>query len=428
MTIKNLYPPNRPVSIYNVINGRPELPVISTFSRSTKATYIDATGKIVTAGIDEPRFDFDPKTQELKGLLLEEKGSNCLYNTNIGGGGTWVNATLGTGDDILGLPCTLTSWLNNNDGQYCQAGTQFNGGPYYGSMYIDLKQSTTTKVVQSMGIFRGAFGSVSVNFKIRDNVDGTKRCEFDQLIPQSGWSNPSWSIQDCGDQVFRIGVGGTTPNGNQATRLYLSQSEGNGVVATAGQMLDTDSVGISSYLETTSTSRVERSKDAFSLTTSNNFDGGFSLLLDSETTTDDFIYKIKASGAEVASLNNDNGTLDWQIGNPPTSAKIQGSYPQVGFVTGRVRTISSFTAAGDAVNPNYLYTKGLSFPTVGAPAAGANELEFGIPQTLKAVYIWNGQLDPVQAVSIIKGDTNIVPNIPIAVSYTHLTLPTILLV
>ena len=42
-----------------------------------------------------------------------------------------------------------------------------------------------------------------------------------------------------------------------------------------------------------------------------------------------------------------------------------------------------------------------------------NRITFGVPQTLKALYIWNGQLDPVYAVSLIKGILNVVPDDPI---------------
>ena len=54
MTIKNLYPDSRPQSIYNVINGRPELPAASTFSRSLEATYFDSTGNIQIVLVHQP--------------------------------------------------------------------------------------------------------------------------------------------------------------------------------------------------------------------------------------------------------------------------------------------------------------------------------------------------------------------------------------
>jgi hypothetical protein len=49
--------------------------VTTTYSvtRNSTATYTDPTGKIRTAGVNEPRFTFDPETGEPLGLLVEEQ-------------------------------------------------------------------------------------------------------------------------------------------------------------------------------------------------------------------------------------------------------------------------------------------------------------------------------------------------------------------
>lgn len=47
------------------------LPAGWSFSRASTAPYHDATGALVTAAIDQPRFDHDPVTHEPLGLLLE---------------------------------------------------------------------------------------------------------------------------------------------------------------------------------------------------------------------------------------------------------------------------------------------------------------------------------------------------------------------
>jgi hypothetical protein len=173
----------------------------------------------------------------------------------------------------------------------------------------------------------------------------------------------------------------------------------------------------------------ERDSDKFSLVTSNNFNEGFSLLLDSETTTNDFLYRIKAGPVDarkvISELKNNGGTLEWVVND--TSAQSEGLYPQVGFVNGRVRTVSSYGPANGTIQNNYLYTTGLSFPTPAVVAPGADELEFGVPQTLKAVYVWNGQLSDTEAVSVIKGEYNVVPNLPIGTdtySFVYNTDPT----
>ena len=56
MTIRNLYPKARPQIIYNIVNGRPDLPVQAEFSRSSEALYVDKDGLIKAAAVDQPRF------------------------------------------------------------------------------------------------------------------------------------------------------------------------------------------------------------------------------------------------------------------------------------------------------------------------------------------------------------------------------------
>ena len=50
-----------------------------TFTRASTATYTDATGTIQTAAVNAPRWDYDPVTHALRGLLIEEARTNiCL--------------------------------------------------------------------------------------------------------------------------------------------------------------------------------------------------------------------------------------------------------------------------------------------------------------------------------------------------------------
>lgn len=49
-----------------------------TFTRASTATYFDATGTIRTAATNAPRWDYDPTTHALRGLLIEEQRTNGL--------------------------------------------------------------------------------------------------------------------------------------------------------------------------------------------------------------------------------------------------------------------------------------------------------------------------------------------------------------
>jgi hypothetical protein len=62
------------------------LPPGVAFTRATTGTYFDATGTLQTAAINAPRWDYNPNTLALNGILIEEARTNVLLNS----------ATLGT--------------------------------------------------------------------------------------------------------------------------------------------------------------------------------------------------------------------------------------------------------------------------------------------------------------------------------------------
>jgi hypothetical protein len=57
------------------------------FTRASTATYTDANGTIQTAAVNAPRWDYDPVTHALRGLLIEEARTNKL--TNSGAPSAW---------------------------------------------------------------------------------------------------------------------------------------------------------------------------------------------------------------------------------------------------------------------------------------------------------------------------------------------------
>jgi hypothetical protein len=57
-----------------------------TFTRASTATYFNSAGVMQTAATNAPRWDYDPVTLALRGLLIEEARTNVLLNS----------ATLGT--------------------------------------------------------------------------------------------------------------------------------------------------------------------------------------------------------------------------------------------------------------------------------------------------------------------------------------------
>jgi len=434
MTIKNLYPKARPRSIYNVINGRPELPAASTFSRASEATYVDSDGLIKTAGVDEPRFNYDPGTGEFLGLLLEQAYENLvshkfgtsdqsqqswkIASAQAGGTTTWTAnyATAPDGTQTAGLATiafgATTSVPNPryvNDIKIDQGNVSF---------FIKFPDNTNTQKKANISIYNiSGIGMQSLNVNVVTGVfTATQTTSI--FLPETG------VVTKYADDWYRVSCSyKNNQSDKQATIAMRPIAEPKANPSDQSGPISNTLMWGAQIVDGTLSERsiqindgviVEQPAELFSLTSSSNLDNGFSLLIDSDSTTDDYFYKVKANGTTIAELNNANGTLDWVVNGVSAATANPPEYPQVGAIQpGRVRTVSSFGAADGTTQLNYLYTTGLSFPTNAIVASGADEVEFGPGQTLKAVYLWNGQLSNTEAVSVIKGEYNIVESGPI---------------
>ena len=61
------------------IDGSGVLSPLLTFTRASAGTYFDAGGVMRTAASGAPRFDYDPVTHAVLGLLIEEQRTNGVY-------------------------------------------------------------------------------------------------------------------------------------------------------------------------------------------------------------------------------------------------------------------------------------------------------------------------------------------------------------
>ena len=66
-----------------------------TFTRASTATYTDATGTIQTAAVNAPRWDYDPVTHALRGVLIEEQRTNIWLQSADANNAAWNKASAG---------------------------------------------------------------------------------------------------------------------------------------------------------------------------------------------------------------------------------------------------------------------------------------------------------------------------------------------
>ena len=105
-----------------------------TFTRASTGTYFDSTGTMQTAAINQPRWDYDPITLALRGLLLEDARTNGIRNSTMQGAIPGSPGTLPTNWFLGGSPAVTP--------QVVGTGTE-NGIPY-----VDLRFVGTTTAIQ----------------------------------------------------------------------------------------------------------------------------------------------------------------------------------------------------------------------------------------------------------------------------------------
>ena len=89
------------------------LPAGLTFTRASTGTYFDSSGTMQTAAINAPRWDYDPVTHALRGVLIEEQRTNTLWPSLIPGGAAWaaIGATTVTANAVIAPDGTTTAGL-----------------------------------------------------------------------------------------------------------------------------------------------------------------------------------------------------------------------------------------------------------------------------------------------------------------------------
>lgn len=118
-----------------------------TFSRGTAATFVGSNGLIQTAGINDPRFDYDPVTLQPKGLLIEESRANSfiqsgsLDNAAYNQQNITISVTKVTAPDGTASGCILSETTSNTFHRLnVVATTSFTSGTNY-TVSVFVKKS-----------------------------------------------------------------------------------------------------------------------------------------------------------------------------------------------------------------------------------------------------------------------------------------------
>ncbi len=221
-----------------------------TFTRASTGTYFNSAGVMQSAATNTPRWDYDPATLALRGLLIEEARINVVFQSNDLSNANFASyqvATL-TGNAVV-APNGLTQGAQITTsgapgGRYNAAGNplSFNSGTAYTtSCYFKWVSGPTTLMlaVASQANFGGTGGDRTLQFNGQTGAFVSKSTEVS-----------SYSVADAGNGWWR--ASGTFTPTSSATGAVAAYASASGTTFAAWGLQSEAGTFATSYIPTTS--------------------------------------------------------------------------------------------------------------------------------------------------------------------------------
>jgi len=217
-----------------------------TFTRASTGTYFDSAGVMQTVATNAPRWDYDPATRALRGLLIEEARTNVIKMSGNPADATWwssfqgtVAANVGVAPDGTTTAAQITS-TGAPGGRYSTFEAQTSGVTYSSGCFVKwISGPTTLRVVLAgQSVFGGVGGDRYVDFNGQTGAFVGKHTDvtaytITQLL--NGW----WRVS-----------GTYTPTGNSSTGVALYAAASGTVFQGWGGQIEVGAFA-TSYIPTT---------------------------------------------------------------------------------------------------------------------------------------------------------------------------------
>jgi hypothetical protein len=168
-----------------------------TFARDTTGTYVGSNGLIQTAAINIPRFDYDPATLAMRGLLVEDARTNVLLYSQSFGTAPWVlNAATVSASGTAPDGTTATLLTDTTAGGYVYQGFTTSASIYSTSVYAKAGTSTTI----SVSLATSGYGAgINCTFDLTNGAVGT-------ILTYGGAGNQNAYIENAGNGWYKCTV------------------------------------------------------------------------------------------------------------------------------------------------------------------------------------------------------------------------------
>ena len=337
-------PPGRTLDLSFMMPGT--LPSGVVFTRASTATYFDSTGTMQTAATNAPRWDYNPTTHALNGLLIEEARTNLWLQSADASNAAWGKS--GT----AGVPAVTGNQVAAPDGTTTAARVVYPA--VSGSAYSNISQNpalATNAYSFSVWLKGNAGGERLYLMMTADAVTFNRQ----QVPLTAAWQRFTATTPSInGGYYCQIGTdlrdAGQTGTPAQTIYVWGGQIEA-GAFPT-------------SYIPTTAAS-VTRAGDTCSMPVASI--SGFSTTAGSMAHEYAVVGYAPATGA-VAQLVGSNVNTDWIDCDQMTTTGATATTPVVAAVASKIAGVAGASATlAAAPIPAGTVHKGASSWAVGAP-------------------------------------------------------------
>jgi hypothetical protein len=198
------------------------------FSRGTNAWYYNSTGVLTqTATTASPRFDYNPSTHQLNGLLIEQASTNLALQSNALTNATWD--TQGNGGFVItGSAGTSPDGTNN-------AFSFLGNGVSAQVLNRQVFAKAASNITYTLTVFAKASGVQYFALALKGNggefangmtgnYDLTNGVVSTATTSGTGWSGVSGAITAAGSGWYRLTLTGTS---NTATNVNIYSAPAN---------------------------------------------------------------------------------------------------------------------------------------------------------------------------------------------------------
>lgn len=329
---------------------------VGPYQATTTQPITNYQSTLVTASVNQPRFDHDPVTKECKGLLIEDATTNLIIDSENIDSGFWSkpNSSVASAGTVMTAP----------------------DGNLTARKLLDTNSSTTHYLVQTVSLTAGTTYSFSVYLKKAElssaalEIDSTY-AYFDLSTGTLGFIGPGLSSSDCtiqsvGNGWYRCSISVTAlSTATGYARVYLAIGPASGQAAFIGNgysgiyiwgaQLEANSASPSSYVAT-SGSTSSRSYDNAVMTGTN-----FSSWYNQEEGS---VYsEFRIDQKPLTSYYNNR---IWALNNPSGNSLYSYAEATTGKMYHDVVYNGSLTSQLQSSNPwdlNFLYRNSAGFKT-----------------------------------------------------------------